>query len=296
MKKIAGILAAMMLLGSFATTVSAEKLGVVVGENIDFAEGAEPIIVDNRLMLPLRAVAEALDATVYWFGDEKRIQIVLYDSLLSLQIDNNIMACYDIVDGNPVPTETIEMDVPASIQNDRTYVPIRAISEAFKADVTWDNTNRRAVVVPVKKEINQINVADIMKQPTETLFATVGVIGLDNENGGYYIRSLQRNDMGDYDKVSICTPKSTSISDDTQYSEYIKSYWLEQFETENPSGTVVYLSGKTIEYQNSDGTASEKYFLVNKTTTAIRSLGDYDSYMKSLGVSYEPFTSGSIVE
>ena len=189
MKKIAGILAAMMLLGSFATTVSAEKLGVVVGENIDFAEGAEPIIVDNRLMLPLRAVAEALDATVYWFGDEKRIQIVLYDSLLSLQIDNNIMACYEIVDGNPTPTENIEMDVPASIQNDRTYVPIRAISEAFKADVTWDNTNRRAVVVPVKKEINQINVADIMKQPTETLFATVGVIGLDNENGGYYIRA-----------------------------------------------------------------------------------------------------------
>ncbi len=295
MRKIAVFLVLCLLICTLSFPVSAEKLGVVIGENITFAEGVEPVIINNRLMLPLRAVAEALDATVYWFADTKKIQIVLYDALVSLQIDNNKMGCYDIVNGSPTPRPEIEMDVTAQIYNDRTYVPVRAISEAFNAQVDWDNINRRAVIIPMEKKINKISVADSTKIAAETLFATVGVIALDNATGGFYIRSLQRNSMGEYSKLNICTPKNTSISDNTQYSEYIKSFFLEQFDTENPSGTVVYLTGKTIDY--SDGNEqSSKYLLINKTTTGIKSLGDYDSYMASLGMTYEPFNSSIIEE
>ncbi|MEE1013796.1 MAG: stalk domain-containing protein, partial [Clostridia bacterium] len=76
MKKLAGILAACMMLGSLGTTAVFAEDKVIVGEELQFAEGSGPVIINERLMLPLRAVSEALDATVYWFNDDKRIQIV----------------------------------------------------------------------------------------------------------------------------------------------------------------------------------------------------------------------------
>ena len=57
MKKLAGFLAACMLLGGFAVLpVYADDTKVVVGESLQFAEGSGPVIINDRLMLPLRAV------------------------------------------------------------------------------------------------------------------------------------------------------------------------------------------------------------------------------------------------
>ena len=241
MKKIAGLLASCLLIGSVIApiSVSANSDSVVIGEKLEFAEGSGPIIINERIMIPLRAVAEALDATVYWFDDDKRIQIVLYDSLLSLQIDNNMMGKYIIKDGKATIDENIEMDVAAMIQNDRTYVPLRAISEAFSADITWDNPNRTALVIPKKIETNQLSLQEIASQPEGTLCSALGVISRDSTSGTFYLRSLQMNSSGDYDRIPFCTPTKTSISEDTGYGEYISAYWMEQFKTENPSGIVV---------------------------------------------------------
>ena len=40
-------------------------------------------------------------------------------------------------DGDP-----ITLDVPAMIMNDRTLVPLRAVSEAFGAEVSWDGERK----------------------------------------------------------------------------------------------------------------------------------------------------------
>lgn len=34
--------------------------------------------------------------------------------------------------------EAVKLDAPARLEGDRTLVPIRAVSEAFGADVAWD--------------------------------------------------------------------------------------------------------------------------------------------------------------
>ncbi len=285
MKKLAGVLACCLLVGSLGitTTAFADDASIVVGSRLDFEEGNGPIIVDDRLMIPLRAVAEALDATIYWFNDDKRIQIVRYDSLLSLQIGNNMMGKYDIRDGKANIKENVEMDVAAMIQNDRTYVPLRAISEAFSADISWDNNIRTALIVPQEIKENKLNLREINSQPEGTLCSTYGVISRDSGNGSFYLRSLQMNKNGDYDRIPFCTPTKTSISEDTGYGEYIASYWLEQFKTENPAGTVIKFSGIT---HTED---SVTYLVINKTTTGIQSLGYYDTYMESLGFYYTPF-------
>ncbi len=284
MKKIAGLLVCCVLVGSlfFPISAAAEDT-VVIGQRLTFEEGNGPLIIDDRLMLPLRAISEALDATVYWFDDAKRIQIVRYDSLLSLQIGNNMMGRYSIANGQANMVDYIEMDIPATIQNDRTYVPLRAIFEAFNASIQWDNTSRTATVIVNPVQENDLSLREISTAPAGTLCSTVGVINRDASTGLFYLRSLQMGATGDYDRIPLCTPVKTSISDETAYEEYITAYWQEQLHTENPSGVVVKFSGIT-HHQN-----ATTYLVVNKTTTGIQSLGYYDLYMDSLHLHYTPF-------
>ena len=161
------------------------------------------------------------------------------------------------------------MEVTPIIHNDRTYVPLRAIAEAFDATITWDNPNRSAIIIPNKKVMNEVSVRDMTTLPSGTLCAAYGVI---------------RNESGAYSQISFCAPKKTSISDDTDYNEYLASYWLEQFGTENPSGMVVKFTGVTAAV---DGATR---LVLNKTTTGIKSYGYYDTYMKSLGIDCEAYT------
>ncbi len=258
---------------------------VVIGNKLTFEEGNEPFIYEGRTMMPLRAVSEALDATVYWFGDKNNIQIVSYDTLLALTIGNSMMGKYKIENGEPSSSpESIKMEVTPIIHNDRTYVPLRAIAEAFDATITWDNPNRSAIIIPNKKVMNEVSVRDMTTLPSGTLCAAYGVIGKDPSNGTFYLRSLTRNESGAYSQISFCAPKKTSISDDTDYNEYLASYWLEQFGTENPSGMVVKFTGVTAAV---DGATR---LVLNKTTTGIKSYGYYDTYMKSLGIDCEAYT------
>ncbi len=287
MRKLAGVLAACVMFGSLGTMSVAAEDKVVVGQRLQFSEGNGPVIINERLMLPLRAVSEALDATVYWFNDDKRIQIVLYDAVISLQIDNKMMGKYVIRDGAATQVEQpIEMDVPAMIQNDRTYVPIRAISEAFSADVQWDNPNRTAVIIPKVREENRVQVSEVPFQTDGTLCAITGVIAKDASNGNFYLRSLQRDNDGRYDKVYFDIPsKKDADGNVMSYSSYITEYWTEQFGVSDPSGTVVAFTGIK---KSADGIDN---LVISKTTTGIRPLGYYDTYMNELGMSFEAFVN-----
>lgn len=290
MKKFAKSIVGLLSVCVFASAVStaafaANDVNVVVGEKLQFEEGSGPIIYEEHTMMPLRAVSEALDATVYWFADKSSVQIVQYDTLLSLQIGNNIMGKYKIVNGEPSgEPESIKLTVAPIIHNERTYVPLRAISEAFDASISWDNPNRSAIIIPSKKTENFLSVKEMSVAPENTLCSVYGVVCYDSASQKYFLRSLTKNDMGAYSQITFCTPKVTSIADDTDYNDYVKAYWTEQFGMENPSGMVVKFSGVTASLNDTT------HAILNKTTTTIKPLGRYDEYMKSLGLDFEPFS------
>ncbi len=274
------VLLGSVMMPAFATG----DANVVIGKKLSFEEGNTPFIYEERTMIPLRAVSEALDSTVFWFSETSKIQIVNYDTLLVLQIGNGSMAKYKIENGEVSSNaQIIELEVVPMIHNDRTYVPLRAISEAFDASINWDNPTRSAIIIPNDKDTNDVSVSDMTGLPNATLCSVYGVIC--NENGKYYLRSLTENAVGDYAKIFFCTPKETSISDDTKYDEYVSQYWTEQFGTENPTGMVVRYTGFTVAIEG--GTCAS----LDKTTTGIKSLGYYDDYMKSLGLDFVPFSS-----
>jgi len=87
-----------------------------------------PQIVNDRTLVPLRAIFEALGAEVNWDAQTRTVTATKADTTISLTIDSDQL----YVNGT---AKTI--DVAATIINDRTMVPVRAISEALACDVLW---------------------------------------------------------------------------------------------------------------------------------------------------------------
>ena len=105
------------------------------GKQVEFEEN--PTIENDRTLVGVRAIFEALGAEVEWDRTEKIVTASTGDTTIKLQIDNNIMQIND---------EAIELDTPARLINDNTMVPIRAVSEAFGAAVYWIGDLQRIVI------------------------------------------------------------------------------------------------------------------------------------------------------
>lgn len=90
-----------------------------------------PTMENNRVFVPMRAIFEALGATVDWDNDTQTVTAKKDSTEISLKIGSSIL-CKN--------GEEIALDVPAKIVNNRTLVPIRAVCEGLGAQVEWNET------------------------------------------------------------------------------------------------------------------------------------------------------------
>ena len=96
-----------------------------------------PIIRNDRTMLPIRFIAEALGATVDWDGENKIVTITSKDTVIIITIGNSTA----IVNGS-----TIALDSPAFIESDRTFLPLRFVSENLGAKVDWVEETKQVII------------------------------------------------------------------------------------------------------------------------------------------------------
>lgn len=97
------------------------------GKKIIFDQ--QPIIVDGRTLVPLRAIFEELGATVDWDGNTQTVTSTKGEVTISMTIGKAEM----YKNG-----KLITLDVVPQIVNGRTLVPVRAIAESFNIKVDWD--------------------------------------------------------------------------------------------------------------------------------------------------------------
>ena len=143
MKKII-VTAISSVIAVTAITAAAENdISVVVnGNNVTFDQ--PPVIDNDRTLVPMRAIFEALGAEVEWDGETRTVTSTKGDIKISLAIDSTDMT---------VGEKTVILDVPAKIISDRTMVPVRAISEAMECKVEWDSEERK-VIITTEEEVN----------------------------------------------------------------------------------------------------------------------------------------------
>ncbi len=96
-----------------------------------------PIIENGRTLVPLRAIFEAMDATVTWEADTKTVTSIRLDTTIVMKIGDNFMT----KNGTK-----ITLDVPGQILNGRTLVPARAVAESFGAKVDWDTKGKKVII------------------------------------------------------------------------------------------------------------------------------------------------------
>ena len=94
---------------------------------------AKPFIKNNRTLVPLRFVVEALGGEVNWDGENRLVSVNSNGKNIELKIDSPIIK----IDGKDV-----KIDQAAIIKRDRTYVPIRFIAENLDMVVNYINESR----------------------------------------------------------------------------------------------------------------------------------------------------------
>lgn len=237
MKKFISLLLSIVLALSSLIGVSAASNNVKVylnGSKIEF--DVQPQIINDRTMVPMRAIFEAMDCEVVWHQNLQQIVVWKNDELLmNLGVGRKYMDLFDF--------GTKELDVPPMIVDERTLVPLRAISESIGATVDW-NGKTQTVNITYKQTIatpdNNSDDDDECQHKNVTEVLAIDLrkyvdIGSSSKHKVVDVIELMCNDCSEIvDTTKKETNKSHSFSNGV--CEYC-GYELEIEETPEPTAT-----------------------------------------------------------
>lgn len=153
-KKATCIILTIMLLMSFVTfQATAQEQNIVVkidGEVVEFPDAKPFIDQHSRTLCPIRFIAENLGAEVLWNNEDKTVSIKKDDIDILLKIGENTA----VVNGDEKVFDTYPQ-----IFEDRTYVPLRFISETLQMDVDWDGETK-TVIITTPDKLTELTMED----------------------------------------------------------------------------------------------------------------------------------------
>ncbi|HJV45659.1 MAG TPA: copper amine oxidase N-terminal domain-containing protein [Bacillota bacterium] len=114
-----------------------------VGSNEALVKGgkteldAAPIVENGSTLVPARFIAEGLNADVQWNPDDQSVTITDQGKQIVLYVGQDTA----YVNGEPVTLST-----PATVNEDRLYVPLRFTSEQLNATINYNNKNQTITI------------------------------------------------------------------------------------------------------------------------------------------------------
>lgn len=124
-------LAAVLLTSIVHPAAAAAAIKVTV-DNVAVAfPDAKPYTESSRVLIPVRFVSKALGGTVDY--KNKTVYITQDGKKISMKVNGTKVT---------VGGKTVTLDVPARVKQNRTYVPLRFVSEALGASVDWNQAKR----------------------------------------------------------------------------------------------------------------------------------------------------------
>lgn len=110
-----------------SVTIDPERPAVVPQLKTDAAAG-------GYTMVPVRFIAESLGVDVEWLPDTRQVSFSDGAKKVLLTVDSN---------NATIGSQSYTMGYAPYIENQRTFVHVRFIAEAFDCQVTWDQTAKR---------------------------------------------------------------------------------------------------------------------------------------------------------
>ena len=109
-----------------------------VKTEVDPGRGTAPFLRDDRTVLPIRAVVEAMDGEVIWDDTEQKISLLANQNRVEMQIGTKEYS---------VNGEAKVMDIEPFTENERTFIPLRFAAYNLNCRVTWINKTEEILIV-----------------------------------------------------------------------------------------------------------------------------------------------------
>ena len=109
-----------------------------IKSEIDAGRATTPVIVNDRTLVPIRAIVEAFDGDVIWDGATQTVELSMDGDTITLVINSN--RAY-------LNNKACTLDVAPAIINERTMLPIRFIAESFNLGVAWESDSRTISII-----------------------------------------------------------------------------------------------------------------------------------------------------
>ena len=137
MKLFEKLILILILILAFSSQISAQSIDVTLNGNPVQFSGTQPIVVQGRVLVPLRGVLEEMGANVDWNAETQTVFARKNDKSIQLPIGSLTAT---------INGQTVKLDVPAKVIGGSTMVPLRFLSEALGATVSWDNASRTVII------------------------------------------------------------------------------------------------------------------------------------------------------
>ena len=127
--KVLGLCLLMMSIMISTVAFANNDIKVAIdGEYVEF--DVQPQLINDRTMVPLRAIFEALGADVDWINETQTVIATKDGVTVKAAIGNTEMYIDD---------DVRTMDVAPMLIGGRTLVPVRFVAEAFACEVFWSD-------------------------------------------------------------------------------------------------------------------------------------------------------------
>lgn len=222
---ISKILLLLLILSSLIFTGFKPQRDIKIYVNRHLIESDQPpLIWEDRTFVPIRVIAENLGAKVDYKKEDMTVKIKRDKTNILLTIGDDIARI-----SSDVETRPAILDAPAFLRNDRTYLPLRSISELFGMQVDWDG-GKRAVYIKEKSYLpDYINRDNALEEVLERL-SKLGIF--KNEKVYFEVDDYEMKlDGGSYEGYLVTIRKDNPI--DENLTEMMGQYFI------NKKGTLL---------------------------------------------------------
>lgn len=279
MKKIISFLLIFVVVLGVFNTVCAEEVTIFLN-SAELKSDVAPVFINDRILVPVRVIFEALGAEVSWDAENLTASGKRTGIEVKMPIDSKTYTRNG---------KEIELDVPATLIDGRTMVPVRAVAESFNCTVDW---------------VEEFNAVSIV---TDDLY--VGAIPdfppfcYKDENGEIKGKDIELIvEIADRLNLSPCfkeyefVPAFNAIDNDTIYAAVsgiaIDENRMVTYNCSEPyyHSKQIIVSKNKIEIKDLagcnigvlKGSAAESYILLNIKNPSVKTYSDIDEMFKDL--------------
>ncbi|MDU4694375.1 MAG: copper amine oxidase N-terminal domain-containing protein [Paenibacillus sp.] len=202
LKKLwASLLAAFLIIPIFQQTTAqaATPISIYI-DGSRLTTDQAPVVISGRVMLPLRAIFEALDATVNYNQTLQTVTAQKDSTTIVLKLKSRSAT---------INNEAVLLDVPAQSIKGRTMVPVRFVSEALGQQVGWNNTTK---IVTISSGTGSGGTGGGSSDPSPVAYVSARDVGNNGDGRDLEISFSKSSNESRVEQYRVMLVKATNAS------------------------------------------------------------------------------------